>query len=672
MKIILRYRELSCLEIRFFKFALLAGLYLFLAVAKTFAGVPPVLVNGERNENTQIEFYVSPHGKGNLFSREHPGSLTGVQSKVRSITSAMKGDIIINLLGGTYPLDTTFNFLSGDSGNNGYTVIWQAYPGATPVLSGGTTVCHWSLFDKKNNIWKAKIKRSLKFRQLYINGQRAVRARTPNMTSISDKGPYARLFSWNKNHPIVSSSLLANLQKPGHVEICVNHYWQHFRYRLASFSVTGDSTMLTLKLPEAGIEHPFIDDHAPFILENAYEFLDAEGEWYLDSENNSLFYKPRKGETMNKVQTVIPVLETILNIEGSAGKKVHDIEFRGISFQYSNWTAPDDRGYTSAQAAIGMDIPGMVEVSHASHILFERNVFKHAGGFGLVFSSFSDHNRIEGNIFTDISANGIVMDPMYTKTGNQIQKDSQYSWMVSEGAMRTLQSTSQYDIIKNNLVEFCGRDYNDAVGIYASLPDHLLIQHNEVRNLTYSGISVGWSWRKEQTPHRDGEISYNKVHDVCLTNPDGGAIYILGTVSGNGSHIHHNYTYNVGSPNGWAASWAMAGLYTDGPGANNIKLDSNVIKNCTSAFHNGTHTSHPNLHFNNNYWQCPKLWCANGAGNDNEPDTKANDSGNIRIAENQWPAEAITIMEQAGIEAQFQDILKIEEISSNPKKQKAR
>ena len=639
-------------------FGLVAGFYLLLMISHACAFAVCSDFNGDKCTNTQVTLYASPDGSGNLFSMEKPGSLTGVQAKVRSLNSAMKGDIVINLMGGTYKLESTLDFISGDSGTNGFTVIWQACPGEVPVLSGGTTVSKWMLSDKMKNIWKAQVDTSLKFRQLYIKGERAVRARTPNMTCYTDKGPYSIMLSWNNFHPIIQSSLLLGLTKPGKVEFCVNHYWQHFRYRLASFSITGDTTALTFKLPEGGIEHPTIDDRAPFILENAYEFLDAEGEWYLDSENSMLYYKPRKGELMTKTQAVIPVLETILNIAGTQTAKVHDIQFRGISFQYSNWTAPDDRGYTSAQAAIGMDIPGMVEVSNASHILFERNVFKHAGGFGLVFSPYSDHNRIEGNVFTDISANGIVMDPMLTKTGNQNQKDSLYSWMVSEGAMRNLKASSQYDIIRNNLVEYCGRDYNDAVGIYASLPDHLLIQHNEVRNLTYSGISVGWSWRKEQTPHRDGEISYNKVHDVCLTNPDGGAIYILGTVAGSGAHMHHNYTYNVYSPNGWAASWAMAGLYTDGPGANNILLDYNVINNCTSAFHNGTHTSHPNLHFNYNFWQCPKLWCGNGAGNDNEPDTNARESGNTRVTDNQWPAEAKMIMDQAGIEPEYHDILK--------------
>ena len=456
MKIISIYPEIRCPNSLIYKVAAVAVLFLLLTISVSWAVVAPVVSTADKISNTQFTFYASPDGTGNLFSREHPGSLSGVQAKVRSVTSAMKGNIVIHLMGGTYRLDSTLNFLPWDSGNNGHTVIWQACPGEVPVLGGGMAISQWTLFDKKQNIWKAKIERSLNFRQLYVNGKRAVRARTPNMTCKSDKGPYARIFSWNKNQPKIASKLLANLTKPGEVEFCVNHYWQHFRYRLASFSVTGDTAILSLKLPEAGIEHPFIDDHAPFILENAYEFLDAEGEWYLDSGNNTLFYKPRKGEIMAKALVVIPVLETILAITGTNGTKVHDIQFCGISFQYSNWTAPDDRGYTSAQAAIGMDIPGMVEVSYANHLLFERNIFMHAGGFGLVFSSYSDHNRIEGNVFTDISANGIVMDPMFTKTGNPNLKDSLYSWMVSEGALRNLNASSQYDIIRNNLVEYCG------------------------------------------------------------------------------------------------------------------------------------------------------------------------------------------------------------------------
>jgi hypothetical protein len=637
---------------------------LFFLILISFNELGWTKVRTDKNlSKAQMVFYASPAGSGEICSNDHPGSLTSVRNKVRKITPAMKRNIVINLKGGTYHLKSAIQLGPEDSGTNGFSVVWQANPGEVPKVSGGKVITGWSLFDKRKNIWKTNVGSSFHFRQLYVNGTRAIRARIPNMECNPDKGPYARIYSWNNFHPVIPASLLTSLKNNGKVEFCVNHYWQHFRYRIDSLFINGDSAKLSFRLPEAGIEHPCIDDSAPFFIENAYELLDAEGEWFLNSENGDLFYKPFKGEIPENVQIIAPTLETVLRIDGSSSEKVHDIQFRGITFEHSTWLAPDERGYTAAQAAIGMDIPGIVEVSNANHILFERNIFKHAGGFGLVFSSYSDHNRIIGNVITDISANGIVMDPMFSKTKYENVKDSVYSWMVSENGMKTFKASSSYDLIKNNLVEFCGRDYNDAVGIYASFPEHLIIEHNEIRNLTYSGISIGWSWRKEITPHRDDEVSYNKIHDVCLTNCDGGGIYILGKVSGNGTRVHHNYIYNVNSPNGWASSWPMAGLYCDGPGSTNVLFDYNVVNNCRAAFQNGTHTNNPNLQFNNNYWRCVKLWSGNGAGD--EANTKAKEYGNVHVTDNNWPEEAKTIMRNAGIEAEYQDISGLTDLNHN-------
>ncbi len=611
----------------------------------------------KKNPEKPIVLYASPEGRGDICSKQHPGSLTSVRDKVRSMLASMNQNIVVNLRDGTYRLESTFKLTNEDSGNHGFTVTWQAYPNEIPVFSGGKPITGWTLSDPKNNIWKTNIGNSPGFRQLYVNGVRAVRARTPNMTCYLDKGPYERIFRWNNFHPVIAASLLANVTNPGQIEFCVNKYWQHFRYRIESYSIKGDSAILSFRMPEAGIMPQFINDNAPFILENALEFLDAEGEWYLEPGNGDLYYKPKQGEDMLKAQVIAPVLETIMNLEGTPSSNIHHIRFKGIAFAHSTWLAPNDRGYTCAQAATGMNISGMVEVSNANHIIFERNCFKHAGGFGLVLKPFSNFNGIIGNVITDISANGLVIDPTFYQGNQQGQKDPTYPWMVSEEVMPDLVAGSNYDVIKNNLIEFCGRDYNDAVGIYASFPNHLLIEHNEIRNLPYSGISIGWSWRKEKTPHRNGEVCYNKIHDVCQVNSDGGAIYNLGTVSGNGTRIHHNYTSNVNCPNGWAPSWPMAGLYCDGPGANNVLLDFNVIDNCNSAFQNGTHTSNPNLHYNNNYWQCPRLWNSNGAGGDNEPNTEARESGNVKVVENNWPIEAICIMKDAGIEPEYLDIL---------------
>ncbi|MGV8133672.1 MAG: right-handed parallel beta-helix repeat-containing protein [Mangrovibacterium sp.] len=600
----------------------------------------------------QTILYVSPDGRGDRFTKKNPGSLEGARDKVRSLTVSMNGDIVVNLYGGTYFLESAFKLGPEDSGNNSFSVIWQAAPGEKPVLSGGKIISRWTLFDRVRNIYSTNVG-NLKFRQLYVGGIRAVRARTPNRENFADKGRYSRILSWNNFHPAISASLVPDLKETQKVEFCVNMYWQHFRYRIESISTKGDSAFLSFKMPEAGIAPIALDSMAPFILENAFEFLDAEGEWFLDPNNGILFYKPRKGEKMAKVQVIAPAIETVLNIEGTTSSPVHHIKFQGISFEHSTWLGPNERGYTCAQAAFDMEIPGMVKVSNANKIVFERNRFSHAGGFGLVFSAFSSHNAILGNVVSDISANGIVLDPTSFRENAVNLKDSVYTWMISADAMQHLRAGSSYDVIRNNLVEFCGMDYNDAVGIYASLPEKLLIEHNEVRFLPYTGISLGWSWLKEKTPHRDCEISFNKIHDVCLTNPDGGAIYNLGTVSGDGTRIHHNYVYNVNSPNGWAPRSPMVGLYCDGPGATNVLLDSNVVRNCVSAFQNGSHIEKPNLRYSNNYWQCEKQWFDNGALKGCE----AIETGNTRITDDIWPEEAVQVMKNAGIEVEYQYII---------------
>jgi len=47
----------------------------------------------------------------------------------------------------------------------------MAYPGETPVLSGATKVTGWTRHN--GNIYKAKLNRSTKLRNLYVNDQRA-------------------------------------------------------------------------------------------------------------------------------------------------------------------------------------------------------------------------------------------------------------------------------------------------------------------------------------------------------------------------------------------------------------------------------------------------------------------------------------------------------------------
>ena len=74
-----------------------------------------------------------PSGTGTTCSAAQPCSLTAAQTAVRALNSAMSGDIVVELADGVYRLSAPLRLTAADSGNNGYTVIWQAAASARPV-----------------------------------------------------------------------------------------------------------------------------------------------------------------------------------------------------------------------------------------------------------------------------------------------------------------------------------------------------------------------------------------------------------------------------------------------------------------------------------------------------------------------------------------------------------
>ena len=88
----------------------------------------------------EVVIHAAPEGTGDACAFSAPCSLTTARAKVRTRNAAMKGDVLVYLRGGTYLLGSTFELTQLDSGNGGHAVVWRAFPGETPVLSGGTRV----------------------------------------------------------------------------------------------------------------------------------------------------------------------------------------------------------------------------------------------------------------------------------------------------------------------------------------------------------------------------------------------------------------------------------------------------------------------------------------------------------------------------------------------------
>ncbi|MGO4544085.1 X2-like carbohydrate binding domain-containing protein [Paenibacillus sp. 2TAB23] len=619
------------------KLALLIALYMVFTSLSLTGAIQPVQAAA-----VQQSFYVSPLGDdNNSGTSELPfKTLEKAKQAVREINSTMTSDIYVYLQDGEYPLAETLTFGSLDSGNNGFKVIYTADSGANPVISGGVDIsAGWELFDTDKNIYK-KTGVDWNFRQLYVGEDRGIRARQPNMTNDVVKGPYYR--AKNGEYPYVvdeDERAWASQLSGTSAEMVIVQSWSQVRGRIDT--INGTTGQVDFKFPESGFSYNHHSQgNSPYFFENALSLLDAEGEWYLDTADQTVYYKPRSSETMNATRIIAPKLETVVKMEGSPGSKVQNIELSGIQMMHSNWLAPSSYGYVDVQAGFRyQSVTGgnnteirntarytasraMLELKYTSYITIAENTFQHAGSWGIMGYEGTDHTTITWNKFADNAGGGVAMGIVGDLWDDNEGKDPTYT--LPDGQ-------SQYDTISHNTIDHVGLDYGDMVGIGAMLPQNMTIANNEISNLPYSGISIGWNWADTDHGMTNNQVHNNYIHDSVRLVQDGGGIYTLGRMDGK-SNIYHNYIKNMRK--GEYAAWNhIMGVYLDGQTSYRM-VERNVIDNTEHGF---SGSAHDNI-IRYNYYNVD-------FGGVNSSSTAY---GNWSVAGNNWPQEALAIIAAAG------------------------
>ncbi|MFD9126251.1 hypothetical protein ACFV0G_16060, partial [Kitasatospora sp. NPDC059571] len=368
-------------------------------------------------------FYVDPVNGNDSNSGTSTASafrtVQAAQNAVRAINANMADDIVVNLRGGTYTLTGPITFGTADSGTNGHTVVYQAYNGETPVISGGKSITGWTA--AANGEYKASIG-SLNFRQLYVNGVRATRARYP------DAGTDFNLQGSDTTNKLlkVPSSQVSNWGNLNQVEMMLETQWGESYLRLKSISTAGSTANISIQDHEAGIlfQRPFpvLANNSPFHFENAHEFLNEPGEFYVDTTTQTLYYKPRPGEDMSTASVKAPTVQTLFDVKGtSLDSPAHDLRFSGLTFTHTTWMEAGTNGYlngqggnynisanTSNQQYVGRP-PAAVQAAAADRVTVSNDVFSQLGSTALDFSHGVHNSSAIGNYLSDIAGNGIMV-----------------------------------------------------------------------------------------------------------------------------------------------------------------------------------------------------------------------------------------------------------------------
>ncbi len=447
---------------------------------------------------TAVEITVAPGGlNSGPGTNDRPlGSPLVAQQLARAAIKAGERQVRVLLRPGTYHLREPL-VLGPEDIPVGGDALWE---GDEAVLSGGVPLRGWEAGEP--GLWTCRLPLEVPQHSGLYAGLVPCPPSVWGPVTISAIGPRITLAQ----------------PAPAGItgELVVVHAWGTCRAAALSTGGTLDY--------QSGLAWPPVPELAPHVGSPVFiEGLTrpAPGQWRLIS-GSRIEYASADQPVEGKL--VCPVLPCVLQIAGRPDAPVRRLTLRGIGVAHGAWPRPA-AGVAGIQAGhiatAGREpqvaaLPAAVQVTWADGVLLERVTVQGSDGSGIALGAGCRDVRLVRCTVADAGGCGIVVGwrgpTIATLSADWADSD--------EIPLRNL--------IQRCLVTRCARLDWGSVGIAVLFSAKTQITGNQIEDLPYSGISLGFRWDTSLTSQKATLVEGNRIRRVMRRLCDGGAIYTLG------------------------------------------------------------------------------------------------------------------------------------------------